>query len=111
MAAKKSAGTAKKPPTKSEIFTNIATATDLSKKDVAAVFDALADEVKRNVGSRGPGVFTIPGLLKITKKKVPARPALKNVRNPFTGEMQDRPANPAYSKVTLRALKALKGMV
>jgi nucleoid DNA-binding protein len=102
---------AKKAPTKSEIYANIAETTGLSKKDVAAVFDALADEVKRNIGNRGPGAFTVPGLLKITKKKVPARPAQKNVRNPFTGELQDRPAKPAYNKVSLRALKALKEMV
>ena len=86
-------------------------AKDEGFKDVAAVFDALSAEVKRSIGSRGPGAFTIPGLMKITKKKVAARPAPKNVRNPFTGEMQDRPAKPAYTKVTIRALKALKEMV
>ena len=64
----------------------VAEATDLTKKQVAAVFDALAAEIKKNLGSRGAGMFTIPGLLKIEKKRVPARPAQKNVRNPFTGE-------------------------
>ena len=47
---------------------------------------------------------------KIEKKKVPARPAQKGVRNPFTGELQDRPAKPAYNKVKVLALKALKSM-
>ena len=97
----------KKPPTKTQILTSLADATGLTKKDVAAVFDSLAGEIKKNLASRGPGSFTIPGLVKI---KVPARPAQKNWRNPFTGELQDRPAKPASTKVKVRALKTLKDM-
>jgi len=105
------AKTAKKAPTKTEILQNIANATDLTKKQVGEVFDALTEEIRKNLGPRGAGVFAVPGLLKIEKKKVPARPAQKNVRNPFTGELQDRPAKPAYNKVKIRALRALKDMV
>ena len=105
------AKTVKKPPTKTEILNNIANATDLTKRDVAAVFEALAAEIKRNLGTRGPGVFSIPGLVKIEKRKIPAKPAQKNWRNPFTGELQDRPAKPASVKVKVRALKSLKDMV
>ena len=101
----------KKAPTKTEILQSVANATDLTKKQVAAVLDALSDEIRKSLGSRGAGAFTLPGLLKIEKKKVPARPAQKNVKNPFTGELQDRPAKPAYSKVKLRALRNLKDMV
>jgi nucleoid DNA-binding protein len=101
---------AKKAPSKSEVMASISAATDLSKKEVSNVIDALAAEIKKAMGNRGSGVFTIPGLVKITKKKMPARPAQKNVRNPFTGEMQDRPARPAYNKITVRALKNLKAM-
>jgi nucleoid DNA-binding protein len=102
---------AKKAPTKTEIITNVADATDLTKKQVAAVFDALAAEIKKSMSPRGPGVFAIPGLVKITKKKIPAQPAQKNWRNPFTGEIQERPAKPARVKVRLTALKALKDVV
>jgi nucleoid DNA-binding protein len=102
---------ARKAPTKTEILQSIAAATDLSKKQVAAVLDALTKEVSKSLGNRGTGVFTLPGLLKIEKKKVPARPAQKDVRNPFTGELQDRPAKPAYNKVKVRALRNLKEMV
>jgi len=102
---------AKKAPTKTEILQSIANATDLTKKQVAAVLEAVTEEVRKNLGSRGAGVFTLPGLLKIEKKKVPARPAQKGVKNPFTGELQDRPAKPAYNKVKLRALRSLKEMV
>ena len=102
---------AKKAPTKTEILTNIAAATDLSKKDVAAVFDALATEIKKSLGSRGAGVFAIPGLLKIEKKKIPARPAKQGVPNPFKpGELMDVAARPAMNKVKVRPLKNLKDM-
>ncbi|MEN6459240.1 MAG: HU family DNA-binding protein [Thermoguttaceae bacterium] len=102
---------AKKAPTKTEVLQNIAGATDLSKKQVAAVLESLTAEIRKSLGSRGAGMFTLPGLLKIEKKKVPARPAQKGVRNPFTGELQDRPAKPAYNKVKVRALRSLKEMV
>jgi nucleoid DNA-binding protein len=103
---------ARKPPTKTEILNNIANATDLSKKQVAAVFDALGSEIKKNLGSRGPGAFAIPGLLKIEKKRVPARAAKKGVPNPFKpGELMDVAARSAFNKVKVRPLKSLKDMV
>ena len=103
---------AKKPPTKTEILNNLAAATDLTKKQVAAVLDALSAEIKKNLGPRGSGAFAIPGLLKIEKKKVAARPAKKGVPNPFKpGELMDVKARPAYSKVKVRPLKNLKDMV
>ena len=101
---------AKKAPTKTEIFNSIASATELSRKQVAAVFDALNAEIKKALGSRGPGVFSIPGLVKIEKKKIAAQPAIKNWRNPFTGEIQEKAAKPASTRVKVRALKNLKDM-
>ena len=101
----------KKPLTKTELLSNIAAATDVPKNQVAAVLEALAAEIKKSLGSKGAGAITIPGLLKIEKKKVPARPAQKGVPNPFKpGELMDRPAKPAYNKVKVRALKTLKDM-
>ena len=101
---------AKKAPTKTEVYNSIAEATGLTKKEVAAVLDALNAEIGKALSSRGPGVFTIPGLVKITKKKVPAKPADPNYVNPFTGE-KGRAAKPASVKVAVRALKNLKDMV
>ncbi len=103
---------AKRPPTKTRILTDIANTTHMDKKDVAAVFDALATQIKKNLGSRGPGVFTVPGLLKIERKRAPARKARKGVPNPFKpGELMDVAARPASSKVKVRPLKNLKEMV
>lgn len=109
--AASSGSAAKKAPTKSEIMNNIAQATELSKKDVAAVFEALVEEVKKAMSAKGAGAFTIPGLIKVTKKKKPAKPAQKGVKNPFTGEIRDIPAKPASMVVKVRALKSLKEMV
>ena len=107
----KAAPAAKKPLTKTELMANIAAAADLSKKEVAAVLEALAVEIKKSLSNKGAGVIAIPGLVKIEKKQVPARKAQKGVPNPFKpGELMDRPAKPAYSKVKVRALKLLKDM-
>ena len=43
----KSAAPAKKAPSKSEVTANIAESTGLSKKQVGAVMDALAGEIKK----------------------------------------------------------------
>jgi nucleoid DNA-binding protein len=102
--------TSVKSPTKNEIFSNIAESTGVTKKQVAAVFEALSGEISRSMSSKGAGVFTIPGLIKISKKKVPARPAQKGVPNPFTGELRDLPAKPASVKIRVRALKSLRDM-
>ena len=100
-----------KPLTKTEIMRSISETTGLQKKDVVAVMEALTDEIQKALKGSGTGVFSIPGLVKIERRKVPARPAQKGVKNPFTGELQDRPAKPASVKVRVRALKNLKAMV
>ncbi len=103
---------AKKTLSKTQVIANIAEAAGIGKKDVAAVLDGLAAEIKKNLSARGPGVFAIPGLVKIEKKKVPARPARKGVPNPFKpGELMDVPAKPASTKVKVRPLKSLKDMI
>ena len=103
--------TGPKPPSKSEILNNIAEATGLTKKEVAAVMEALTAEIEKNIGKRGgPGMFTIPGLCKIVVKN---RPALgkRQVRNPGTGEMVWAKPRPASKQVKVRPLKGLKDMV
>jgi nucleoid DNA-binding protein len=111
MAANKKASSTKKPPTKSEIYTTIADDTGLTKKDVAAVFESLSGQIKKNLGGRGgPGIFTVPGLLKMRVVKKPATKARKGV-NPFTGEEMMFKAKPASKTVKVAALKGLKDMV
>ena len=103
------ATTPPKPASKTEIITNIAAATDLSRKQVKAVFDALADQIKAAVGRKGPGVFTVPGLMKVTVIQKPATKARKGI-NPFTKQEQVFKARPARKVVKVRPMKALKDM-
>jgi nucleoid DNA-binding protein len=103
---------AKKPPTKTEVFASISEATGVAKKDVAAVFDSLVDEIGKALSKKGSQAFTIPGLCKIVVQHKPAQPAKKNVPNPFKpGEFMDVAAKPAKNVVKVRALKKLKDMV
>lgn len=118
MAAKKPA--AKKAPaksapaiqekyTKTQILNTISENTGLSRKQVSSVLDELGVLVERHIKKRGVGEFTLPGLLKIKAVKRPARPARKNVPNPFRpGEFMDIPKKPATTRVKVLPLKKLK---
>ena len=99
-----------KSVTKSEILSKVAEATQLSRKQVASVLDALSDQIKSAVGKRGPGVFALPGLMKIIVIQKPATPERKGI-NPFTKQEQIFKAKPARKVIKVRALKALKDMV
>ena len=98
-----------KAATKSEILSNIAEKTELSRKQVSGVFDALAGEIKAAVGKKGPGIFAVPGLMKITVIQKPAVKARKGI-NPFTKEEQMFKAKPARKVIKIRPLKSLKDM-
>ena len=98
-----------KPATKSEILTSIAKSADLKRKQVACVFESLAGLVKSAVGKKGPGVFVVPGLMKIMVIQKPATPERKGI-NPFTKLEQVFKAKPARRVVKVRPLKGLKDM-
>jgi nucleoid DNA-binding protein len=100
---------AAKLPTKSEILASIAETTELSRKQVASVFDALSGLIKKNVGTKGPGMFVVPGLMKIVVIQKPATKARKGI-NPFTKQEQMFKAKPARKVIKVRPMKALKDM-
>ena len=95
--------------TKSEILASIAETTELSRKQVASVFEALSDLIKKNVGKKGPGMFVVPGLMKIVVIQKPATKARKGI-NPFTKQEQMFKAKPARKVIKVRPMKALKDM-
>jgi len=101
---------AEKARTKSQIFMDIAEQTELSRKQVAAVFDAMGTLIGKDLSRRGPGTFTVPGLLKLKVVRKPAVRARKGI-NPFTKEEMMFKAKPARNVVKALALKALKDMV
>ncbi len=101
---------ADKPMSKSEVVSGIAEATGLTKKQVNSVFEAMTGQVKKSLGNRGPGAYTVPGLMKLVVVRKPAVKAHKGI-NPFTGEETMFKAKPARNVVKIRALKNLKDMV
>ncbi|MEJ2059430.1 MAG: HU family DNA-binding protein [Gammaproteobacteria bacterium] len=109
-AAKKSAAAPAKAPTKSEILAHISEETGLTRKEVTAVFDSLNGMIQKNLKPRGPGLFSVPGLMKIKVVKKPATRARKGI-NPFTGEETVFKAKPARKVVKVLPLKGLKDMV
>ena len=97
--------------TKSQLFAHISEETGVVRKDVAQVFESLANVIEGHIKSRGVGEFKLPGLLKVKVNKKPATKARKNVPNPFRpGELMDVAAKPARKVVKVLPLKALKDM-
>ena len=110
MAKKKAVKVTSKARTKSEVFGGLADATELSKKEIVGVFDELGKLIKRDLGKRGPGLFTVPGLMKIKVVRKPATKARRGI-NPFTKEEMMFKAKPARNVVKVLPLKGLKSMV
>ena len=105
--AKKAAPALKAKMTKSQIVGSIAETTGLSKKQVGDVMGELEALIERSIKKRAVGEFTLPGLMKITTVKKPARKARKGI-NPFTGEQTTFKAKPASVAVKVRPLKKMK---
>ena len=95
---------------KSQVLSEVAASTELSRKQVAGVLDEITGLIKRHIGKKGPGSFTLPGLFKVTTVKKKAVPARKGI-NPFTGEETTFKAKPARTVIKVRALKKMKDMV
>ena len=93
--------------TKTQILTEIAENTNLTRKQVGDVLEELEVLIERSVKKRPLGEFTIPGLMKITTVKKPATKARKGI-NPFTGAETMFKAKPASVAVKVRPLKKLK---
>lgn len=93
--------------TKSGLVSHLAETSGVAAKDVRAVLASLDDTIAGSLSKRGVGSFTLPGILKITATKVPAKPRRKGI-NPFTKEEQVFAAKPASVKVKVRPLKKLK---
>lgn len=110
MAKKQAVKASDKPMTKSEIVSGIADQTGFSKKQVSSVFEAMSGQIAKSLGRRGPGAYTVPGLMKLTVIRKPATKARKGT-NPFTGEETTFKAKPARNVVKIRPLKNLKDMV
>jgi nucleoid DNA-binding protein len=99
-----------KAATKGEVYTKLAGKTGLTKKQVSNVFDALTEMIGNELGKKGPGMFQVPGLLKLKVIRKPATKAKQGI-NPFTKEPMMYKAKPARNVVKALPLKSLKEMV
>jgi nucleoid DNA-binding protein len=96
-----------KSMTKSQVYDAVAQASEFSRSDVKKFFAALESVVTDQLGKKGPGVVTIPGILKLTAVKKPATKGGERRPNPFKpGEFIVTKPKPASTKVRARALKA-----
>jgi nucleoid DNA-binding protein len=94
---------------KGQVFRELCASTGLSRKELVNVFENLEALMKNDL-TKGPGVFQLPGIVKVLLVKKKAVPARKGT-NPFTGEEMMFKAKPARNVVRARPLKGLKDMV
>jgi nucleoid DNA-binding protein len=99
-----------KSMTKSEFLNALADPTGLSRKQVAQVFEELGNLIGRQLSKKGPGLVTIPGLMKVKVVRKPATKEREGI-NPFTKEKITIKAKPARNVVKIQPVKALKAMV
>ena len=93
---------------KSQLIEKLATTTELSKRDVKGVMEALTDVGHKEL--KKSGVFLLPGFAKFVVIKKPATKARQGI-NPFTKEPMMFQAKPARKIVRARPVKAAKDAV
>jgi len=100
----------KKPLTKTEVYRALSEKTGLTRKQIDGFFEALRELIRQHLGKRGPGTFTLPGIVRFRVVRKPATKARKGV-NPFTGEEIMIKAKPARNVVRCSVVKKLKDLV
>ncbi len=105
-AAKKSPP--KKAMTKSAFVTRLAEAAEISKKQVELVMDEILEVIKGEVSTKGPGKFVLPGIARITVTRKDGVKGGEKKINRLTGAEYVTKDRPAYNRVNVRPVKALK---
>jgi nucleoid DNA-binding protein len=93
---------------KSALVNLIAEQNGLTRDVAKGVLASIESAMMGSIHPRGIGEFTLPGVFKISLRKVPARKAGTLIRNPSTGEMVPGAAKPASVRVKIRTLSKLK---
>ena len=107
MAKKKAAA---KPLSKAEIIDALAEKTEMSKTDIGTLLDSLDDLIGEQLGKDGPGVFNLPGLIKISRSWKKATKDREGI-NQFTKEPTVFKGKPAHYVVKTKPLKGLTDKV
>src|SRR5438270_10799696 len=102
---------APKSKTKSQVYKDLAEALNSKPKEVDSFFDALHEYIKKELGKKGPGVLTLPGLVKLQRV---VKKASKGGQRPSPfdpSKMMVVKPKPARTIVKVRPLKNLKDLV
>jgi hypothetical protein len=91
---------------RAQLFEHIAEQTGLTKRDVSNVFGEITNLMMGSMMPRGSGEFTLPGLLKVVTKKIPAKKGGQKVMS-FGVERISKP-KPATVRVKARLLARVK---
>jgi DNA-binding protein HU-beta len=94
----------KKPLTKSEL----AEATGMKKSEMVKVLESIVGVIHNQLGKKGAGIVTIPGIARFKARQVKAVKGGEKKINPLTQTEYITKDKPAYTKVTVGAVKALK---
>lgn len=94
---------------KSQLLSTLAERTELHRKHASSMLDELLHIMGVHIKKGGPEKFIFPGAFKIVVRNVPAKKSRSGI-NPFTGEPTTFKAKPAFRKVRIIPLKALKEM-
>lgn len=92
---------------KTGLIAHLAEMAGIEPKASKAVLAALEATILASVHKKGLGEFTLPGLLKISARSVPATKKRLG-KDPFTGVERMFAAKPASTRIRTRALKKLK---
>ena len=99
----------KKRYSKPQIIKELATNSDLNRKEIGTVLDELGILVGRHIKEHAAGEFVLAGLFKITTIKKPSKRARKAV-NPFTRKEIVFDAKPPTNAFKVYPLIGLKDM-
>jgi DNA-binding protein HU-beta len=96
--------------TKTQFYAAISEGANLDKKQVTAVFDALTNLIKQQLGQGGPGELTIPGLIRLKSKETKATEDREGI-DPFTKQKRIIKGKPAARRIRATPIKALKDLL
>lgn len=91
---------------KTQLIQHLADQTDLDKKDVKRVMEALEETMIASVRKKGLGEFMFPGLFKIVTKRIPKSKGGEKKMS-FGREIITKP-KPATTRVKIRPMKKVK---
>ncbi len=97
-----------KPLTKSEFTRELAAKLGITSSAAGGMLDSLDELVTSEL--KKTGKVTIPGIVRLTVKSTPAKPARMGTL-PGTNKQVQFKAKPAGKKVTARAVSAIKNKV